>query len=93
MNTHPLGFSGCLEKAYSAGIEDHYLDGIIVKIYRIEKTVADCFKFRNKIGLDVALEALREYRKSEAFNIETLLNYARIDRVERVIKPYLEAIL
>jgi predicted transcriptional regulator of viral defense system len=89
----PIRIFWLSEKAYSAGIEDHNLDGIIVKIYRIEKTVADCFKFRNKIGLDVALEALREYRKSEAFSIETLLNYARIDRVERVIKPYLEAIL
>ncbi|MFZ2096439.1 MAG: type IV toxin-antitoxin system AbiEi family antitoxin domain-containing protein [Anaerolineales bacterium] len=89
----PIRIFWLSQKAYSAGIEDHNLNGIIVKIYRIEKTVADCFKFRNKIGLDVALEALREYRKSVAFNIETLLNYARIDRVERVIKPYLEAIL
>ncbi len=79
------------QKVYSAGIENRELDGIPVKIYGIEKTIADCFKFRNKIGSDVALEALRDYRKSEDFNIETLLHYARIDRVERVIKPYLEA--
>ena len=81
------------QKAYSAGLENHELDGIAVKIYGIEKTIADCFKFRNKTGLDVALEALKDYRKRESFNVETLLHYARIDRVERVIKPYLEAIV
>lgn len=79
-------------KTYSAGIEQHELDGIPVKIYGIEKTIADCFKFRNKIGLDVALEALRDYRNRKGFKIETLLQYARIDRVERVVKTYLEAI-
>ena len=62
-----------------------------MKIYGIEKTIADCFKFRNIIGLDVALEALKDYRKREGFNIGILLNYARIERVEQVIKPYLEA--
>jgi len=89
----PLRIFWLSQKAYSTGIEDYELDGIPVKIYGIEKTIADCFKFRNKIGLDVALEALREYRKIEGFNIETLLHYARIDRVARVIKPYLEAII
>lgn len=80
-------------KVYSTGIENHELDGIPIKIYGREKTIADCFKFRNKIGLDVALEALREYRKGDEFNVETLLMYARIDRVEKIIRPYLEAIL
>jgi predicted transcriptional regulator of viral defense system len=89
----PLRIFWLSQKAYSAGIENHELDGISVKIYAIEKTIADCFKFRNKIGLDVALEALRDYRKREDFNIETLLHYARVNRVERVIKPYLEAIV
>ena len=89
----PLRLFWLSQKAYSAGMESHELDGIPVKIYGIEKTVADCFKFRNKIGSDVALEALRDYRKREGFNIGTLLHYARIDRVERIIKPYLEAII
>ena len=89
----PLRIFWLSQKAYSAGIENHELDGIPVRIYGIEKTIADCFKFRNKIGLDVALEALRGYRKHKEFNIGTLLYYARIDRVERVIKPYLEAIV
>jgi predicted transcriptional regulator of viral defense system len=80
-------------KTYSAGIEQHALDGITVRIYSIEKTLTDCFKYRNKIGLDVALEALREYRRRGAININSLIHYARVNRVERVIKPYLEAIL
>lgn len=88
----PIRFFWLSPKTYSTGIEEHTLDGIPVKIYGIEKTIADCFKFRNKIGLDVALEALRNYRKRECFDIETLLQFARIDRVERVVKTYLEAI-
>lgn len=89
----PLRIFWLSEKVYSAGIENRELDGVPVKIYGIEKTIADCFKFRNKIGLDVALEALRDYRKHKGFNIGTLLHYAWIDRVERVIKLYLEAML
>jgi predicted transcriptional regulator of viral defense system len=80
-------------KTYSAGIEKHELDGVAVKVYGIEKTIADCFKFRNKIGLDVAIEALRDYRKQKGFKVDALLHFAQIDRVERVIRPYLEAIL
>jgi predicted transcriptional regulator of viral defense system len=89
----PLRIFWLSQKTYSAGIERHELDGIPVKIYGIEKTIADCFKFRNKIGLDVALEALRNYRRTEGFNVGTLLHYARIDRVEQVIRPYLEAVV
>ena len=89
----PLKIFWLTRKVYLAGIENHELDGIPVRIYGIEKTIADCFKFRNKIGSDVALEALRDYRRREVFNIETLLHYARIDRMERIIKPYLEAIV
>ena len=89
----PLKIFWLSDKVYTTGIENHELDGMRIKIYRREKTIADCFKFRNKIGLDVALEALREYRKGDEFNVETLLMYARIDRVEKVIRPYLEAML
>ena len=88
----PLRLFWLSHKAYSAGVETHEVEGIPIHIYGIEKTVADCFKFRNKIGLDVAIEALKFYRKLEGFNIGILLEYARIDRVERIIKPYLEAI-
>ena len=83
-------FSG---PAWSEGVEVHQLDDTPVRIYGPEKTVADCFKFRHKLGMDIALEAARLYRKRKDFNIGTLLTYARICRVERVMRPYLEAIL
>lgn len=79
------------DKAYKAGIDEHSIDGAIVKIYNPEKTLADCFKFRNKIGMDVVLEALKLYRERKKLNVEEILRYARICRVEKVIKPYLEA--
>jgi len=77
---------------YSVGIEEHILDQIRVRIYSREKTIADCFKFRNKIGLDVALEALKEGLKQDC-KVETLMEYARIDRVEKVMRSYLEVLL
>ncbi|MEP7359283.1 MAG: type IV toxin-antitoxin system AbiEi family antitoxin domain-containing protein [Anaerolineales bacterium] len=82
-------FSG---QAYSAGIEEHELDGVPVKIYGPEKTLADCFKYRNKIGMEVALEALRRCRDSSRFNLQRLLHFARICRVEKLMRPYLEAL-
>jgi predicted transcriptional regulator of viral defense system len=82
-------FSG---QAYTAGVEEHELDGIPVKIYGPEKTIADCFKFRNKVGMDVALEALRRCRESSLFNLPRLLHFARICRVEKLMRPYLEAL-
>lgn len=81
------------EPAYSAGIETHKLDGFQVPIYNPEKTLADCLKFRNKIGLDVALEALKTYMKRSGFQIEALLHYARIDRVETLMQRYLEILV
>lgn len=80
------------DKAYKAGIEKHRLDGVPVKIYSPEKTLADCFKFRNKIGMDVVLEALKLYKERKKFKLGEMLKYARICRIERVIEPYLEAI-
>ncbi len=81
------------EQAYHAGIEEHQIDGVTVKIYNPEKTLADCFKFRNKIGMDVVLEALKLYRTRMDFNHKKLLEYAKICRVEKVMRPYLEATL
>jgi len=80
-------------KAYSAGVETHELDGVSVRIYSPEKTLADCFKFRNKIGLDTAVEAVRFYRERRSVNVDALMRYAAICRVENVMRPYLEAIL
>jgi len=83
-------FSG---EAYSSGIEEHRIDGVPVKVYDPEKTLADCFKFRNKIGMDVVLEALKLYKARKEFDLAKLLEYARVCRVEKVMRPYLEATL
>ena len=79
--------------AFNSGIETHELDGVPVRIYSPEKSVADCFKYRNKLGLDVALEALRSWREGKGGSVEELLGQARACRVETVMRPYLEAVL
>jgi len=83
-------FSGT---ALTAGIERYVVDGVPVKVYGIAKTVADCFKFRNKVGLDVALEALRETRRGRRATSDELWRYARICRVANVMRPYLESLV
>lgn len=75
-----------------AGIEQRTIDGVQIKLTNPAKTVADCFKFRNKIGLDVALEALREWRRSSSSSMDDLWRYARINRIANVVRPYLESI-
>ena len=79
------------KEAYASGIEEHLIDGVPVKVYSPEKTLSDCFKFRNKIGMDVVLEALKLYKTRKKFNLGELLRYAKICRVEKVMRPYLEA--
>jgi len=83
-------FSG---PAFREGIEVHKVDGVPVRIYSPEKTIADCFKFRNKVGMDVVVEALRLWRERRGRHVQTLIANARHCRVERVIRPYLEALL
>ncbi len=78
--------------AYSAGIEEHERDGAKLRVYSIAKTVADCFKYRNKIGLDVALEALKAVRAKRSASADDLWRYAKICRVANVMRPYLEVI-
>lgn len=78
--------------ALSEGIATHHLEGQTVRIYSIAKTLADCFKYRNKIGLDVALEALRESWRARRFKMDELDRFAGICRVRRVMRPYLEAL-
>lgn len=80
-------------KAFTEGIERHTLEGASVRVYSAEKTVVDCFKYRNKIGLDTAIEALRLYRQRMHTRIDDLMRFARICRVEKVMRPYLEALL
>lgn len=81
------------QEAYQAGIVEEVVDGVKVKIYDREKTVADCFKFREKIGMDIALEALKDYLKQPHPNVSMLIKYAKVNRVEKVMRPYLEALL
>ena len=83
-------FSG---QAFALGIQTHKIDGVPVRIYSPEKTIADCFKYRNKMGLDIAIEALKLYREKKRFKYEDLMEIARACRVEKVIRPYLEALL
>jgi len=79
--------------ARTAGVETHKVDGVPVRITSPAKTVADCFKHRNKIGLDVAIEALRDLIKSRKgrAGLNELWRYAEIDRVQTVMRPYIEA--
>lgn len=78
--------------ALTKGVETHRVDGIDIRMYCVAKTVADCFKFRHKIGLDVALEALRECRRGKRATSDELWRYAKICRVANVMRPYLESI-
>lgn len=77
--------------ALTEGIETHQVDGMEIRVYSKAKTVADCFKYRNKIGLDVALEALRDYRRGPRNSIDELWRFAKICRITNTIRPYLEA--
>lgn len=83
-------FSG---NAYSSGIEEHTVDGVVLRVYSIAKTIADCFKYRNKIGLDVAIEALKDVMQNKRTSIEEILHFAKICRVEKLMKPYMESLV
>jgi len=89
----PTRFFWISPEPFKAGIETHTIDNVDIKVYSVAKTIADCFKFRNKIGMDVALEALREGLRYKRCTPEEILRFARINRVERVILPYVEALL
>ena len=79
-------------ESYQAGVVEHDLDGVKAKIYDREKTIADCFKFRQKVGMDVAIEAVKDYLRQPKMDVHKLLEYAKINRVEKVMRPYLEAL-
>ncbi len=78
--------------AMREGVEEHDVGGVPVRVFSAAKTVADCFKFRNKIGTDVAVEALRDYRRAHRKGLEAVWRFAEVDRVTQVIRPYLEAV-
>ena len=85
--THFYWFSG---PSFSEGIEIHPLDGVPVRVYAPEKTLADCFRFRNQLGMDVVLEATRLWRARHKKKLNVLLRYARMRHVEHAMRPYLE---
>jgi predicted transcriptional regulator of viral defense system len=79
--------------AFSHGIEKHVIEGVQVRVYSPAKTVADCFKYRNKVGLDVAMEALREGWREKKFTMEELATAAAACRMQNVIRPYAEMLV
>ncbi|MDN3519026.1 type IV toxin-antitoxin system AbiEi family antitoxin domain-containing protein [Aquisalimonas lutea] len=83
-------FSGA---AYSMGVEEHLIEGVPVRIYSPAKTAVDCFRYRNKVGLDVALEALREGLRQRRFTTDELYRHATATRTWKVMEPYMEALL
>ena len=76
----------------TTGIVNHQIDGVPVRVYSAAKTVADCFKFRNKIGLDIAIEALKDCLHQKRASINAIYRYAKVCRVSNVIRPYMEAL-
>lgn len=88
----PLRIVRFTGEALTEGVELHRIEGHAVRVYNLAKTVADCFKYRNKIGIDVALEALREAWRTRRVTMDALDHYARICRVQRVMQPYLESL-
>ena len=83
-------FSG---EAFTAGVEEHTIENTTIRVYCAEKTLADCFKYRNKIGMDTVLEALTLYCEKQKPKPRKLLQYARVCRVEKVMRPYLDVLL
>lgn len=81
------------QESYEDGVAYHRISGSRVAVYTVEKTLADCFKYRNQIGMDTVLEALKLYRERKRLNVSALLEHARICRVRNIMTPYLEATL
>lgn len=89
----PIRFVYCTGAAFSHGVEKYPIEGMEVSIYSPAKTVADCFKYRNKIGLDVATEALHEGWRAKRFTMDELWKAARVCRVQSIIQPYVEMLV
>lgn len=79
--------------SYEAGIVEHDIGGAVIRIYNPEKTIADCFKYRNKLGIDLVIEALSAYRRQKDASMQKILEYAGINRVYTQIRPILEALV
>lgn len=88
----PTRFFWISPAPFKAGVEKHKVDNVDIRVYSVAKTIADCFKFRNSIGLDVAMEALREGLRQKKTTPHEIQQFARVDRVERIMQPYLEVL-
>jgi predicted transcriptional regulator of viral defense system len=89
----PLRIVRMSGRALTEGVETHRIEGVDVRVFNVAKTVADCFKYRNKVGLDVALEALHEAWRDRRATMDEIWHYAEIDRVASVMRPYLESVV
>ena len=89
----PLRVVHLSEPSFSAGVERYEIEGLQVPIYSVAKTVADCFKFRHQIGLDIALEALSDAWRQHRLILAELNTFASVNRVQRVMQPYIEALI
>lgn len=89
----PMRFFWYNKKLLTTGVEEHFIDGCPIRIFNIEKTLVDCVKFRNKIGIDVVLEALKMYWRKGKTNLDQLFEYAKIFRVEKTLRPIMETIV
>lgn len=89
----PVKIYWAVTRIFNCGIEKHPVDGRTIRVYSAERTLVDCFRYRNKIGLDTAIEALRLYRERKPVKPDAIMNCARTCRAARIIRPYLEGIL
>jgi predicted transcriptional regulator of viral defense system len=89
----PMHFFWYNEKLLTTGVEEHLIDGCPTRIFNVEKTLVDCVKFRNKIGIDVVLEALKMYWRGGKTNLDQLFEYAKMFRVEKPLRPIMETIV
>jgi len=89
----PIEIYRFTDESFTEGVEKHEIDGQTIQVYNPAKTITDCFKFRNKIGIEIAIEALRRGLDEKNVEVKEILKYAKICRVENIIKPYLEVTL
>ena len=93
INHPPVRIYWAVPRIFNCGIEEHRVDGRTIRVYSPERTLVDCFRYRNKIGLDTAIEALRLYRERKPVKPDAIMDCARTCRIARIIRPYLEGIL
>lgn len=93
IDTPPTRFYWFSHSLFELGIETHKLEGVDVRCYSKEKTIVDCFRFRHKIGIDVAIEALKKYWQQSKPRLDLIMKFARIGRIEKIIKPYIETVI